>query len=139
MNGNSRFNSARAAQISGIAIHAEDRFGDNDLHLPAIRFFQEPAKLAEMNVRKDSHRRAGGAHRIDERSMDELVENEPHAASILRDGGERLDRGEVRLVSAGQQHTRLRAFPRGDGFLGGAVKLRVSADQPRRPAAGAMI
>src|SRR5438874_10749850 len=67
-------------KISGVAVHAEDGFGQYDLELLAWSVGEKSSKFIEMVVRKDAHVCAGGANGIDERRVNEFVDQEAHAA-----------------------------------------------------------
>src|SRR5687767_6549514 len=68
--------------------------------------------------------------------MCELVDEEPHAPMMqFTERGDRLYRGEVRLVSAAQHHCPLAALPLRNRLLRGRVQIRVPRDQRRRPTA----
>jgi hypothetical protein len=124
------FRATRARQVRGVAVHAEDRFGHDDLELVGVGVVEQALKLVQAVVREDAHRQLRWRARVDQRGVNELVEQEAHAplaTCALR--CDRLDRRVVRLVSAGQEHRRLGALPRRQRALGGLVQRRVSGHQ----------
>ncbi len=123
------------AQRAEVAVHREDRLGDDDD--PGVGVFgadaaQQPVELRGVVVREDADRRAGKAGTVDQAGVAKLVEHQ-HVVLSRQRGQATGGGGEA----GGEDQRGLRALGGGERFFQLAVGRQGAADQSRGCRAGA--
>ena len=99
-------------QRSAIAIHAENRFRDNDdprFGMLPPRPLQMALEFSGMVVRKNPDRRAAQSRPVDKRSMTKFVEN--HDILFRGQRGQRTERGGVAAAKANRRGRAVSILP----------------------------